>query len=335
MRTIFSFLLAVSAFLAASTAATAHPAHHRFPVTITDDLGTRVHLVKQPRRILSLDPAHTELLFALGLEKRLVGDGSKYDEGAEGFHMAFKYPSQWPSPWGRNYPVLAPRLTHIEGGCCGTPWNIEAIDALRPDLIVSLNSDLPSIAKMRSLGLKVLVLDPSNIAGILHDVTLLGRATGEEAHAAVVVANMRKDVSAVTKAIVKTRSRPRVYYEIDASDPTEPYLAGKGTFIDQVIHLAGGANVADHAGLCSGKTCYPQVNLETLITLNPQIIVLGDSAYGTSPSEVRSRSGWSTIAAVQHNRVYPFDDDLVSRDGPRIVIGLKAMAKLIHPGAFK
>jgi len=333
MRTIFALLLAAAVLLSSHPAA--HAAKHLFPVTVTDDLGTKVHLTAQPKRILSLDPAHTEMLFALGLEKRLVGDGSASDEGAEGFTKPFKYPSQWPSPWGKNYPVLAKKLTHIEGGCCGTPWNVEAIDALRPDLIVSLDSDLPSIAKMRSLGLKVLVLNPANLNGILHDLTLLGRATGEEAHASVVTGNMRRDIAAVTDAVSRVKTHPRVDYEIDGTDPTAPYIAGRGTYIDQLIHLAGGQNVADHAGLCSGTTCYPQVNVETLVELNPQIIVLGDSNYGTTPASVKARTGWNTIAAVRHGRIYRFDDDLVSRSGPRIVIGLRDLARIIHPTAFR
>jgi iron complex transport system substrate-binding protein len=142
----------------------------------------------------------------------------------------------------------------------------------------------------------------------------------------------------VRKALARVRIRPRTYYEIDASNPTQPYTAGQGTFIDQAIGLAGGKNVADGISPtgtpCPGTGCYFALALEALVRLDPQVIVLGDAAYGTTVASVKSRSGWETISAVQSGKIYPFDDELISRAGPRIVVGIAQLARRIHPEAF-
>ena len=309
-----------------------------FPVTLVDDLGNRVHLAHPPGRLLSLDPRDTETLFALGLEERVVGDGTKNfegwtDLGGKFVDRDFRYPSEWPSPWGRDYPVRARELPHVEGGCCGTPWNLETIESLHPDLIFSLNSDLPTIQRMRDLGLTVIVLDPANLRGILHDIQLVGKATGATKQAGVVTRNIRKEVDAVRNAVAHVRSHPRAYYELDATNPTQPYLAGEGTYIDEAIRLAGGTNIARGitAPGCPGKDCYPAVSLEALVKLDPQIIILGDAKYGTTVASVKSRGGWSTISAVQSGKIYPFNDDWISRAGPTIGVGIRKLETLIHP----
>lgn len=309
----------------------------QFPVTVVDDMQVHVRIAHQPKRILSLDARDTETLFALGLEKRLVGDGSQYSEGAANISRNFRYPSEWPSRWGRDYPVRARKLPHVEGGYGTTPFNLETIERLRPDVIFSLKSDLPTLQKMRDLGLKVIVLDPANFAGILHDIALVGRVTGASSQAAQVASTVRAQIAAVRKQLGRAHGRPTVYYEIDATNPTQPYTAGPGTFIDEAIRLARGSNVADGATSlgCPGTGCYPQFSLESLVRLDPQIILLGDAAYGTTVAGVKARAGWSTISAVQSGKIYPFNDEVISRAGPRIGVGLRQLARLIHPQAFR
>jgi iron complex transport system substrate-binding protein len=316
----------------------AHAASHAASsaITITDDHGTVVHLSRPAKRVISLDPRDTESLFAVGSEKQVVADGSATYEGATGINSDFKYPSQWPSRWGRNYPLLSKRLPHIEGGCCGVHFDTEKIESLKPDLVVAPYSqtELDTFSQLRSLGVKVMVLDPTSVSGIQHDITLVGEVTGHKSNASQVVSTMKSQLAAIAAKLKTVKSRPRVYYEIDASDPQSPYTAGRGTFVDEAIHRAGGANVADTDASCSGSLCYPQLSLETLVRLNPQIVILGDSAYGTTASDVRARGGWGTISAVTSGKIYPFDDELISRAGPRIVVGIGDMAKLIHPGLF-
>lgn len=328
---------------------TAFPAHAgsapkiHFPITVVDDHGNHIYITKQPRRLITLFPGQTEILFALGLENRVVADSSQYDERAEGIVNAagkprdFKYPSEWPSKLGRDYPVKAPQLTHVEGGCCGTSYNLETIEAANPDLIFAPydQTELPIYARLRALGFKVMILDPSTLDGVLHDITLVGKATEATKQAATVVKAIESSLSVTAKRLASVKSRPRVYYEIDATNPTAPYTAGPKTFIDNAITLVKGKNVADAVKTCSGTLCYPQVDLESLVAMNPQVIVLGDSNYGVKPADVRARSGWEAISAVVNNRIYTFDDDLISRAGPRIAIGVRHLARDVHPEAFR
>jgi iron complex transport system substrate-binding protein len=326
-----------------------YPAHagavhkSQFPVTVVDDHGKHVRITKQPKRLISLFPGQTEILFALGLESRIVADGSQSAEGAQGIVNAagkprdFKYPSEWPSRLGRDYPVKAPQLTHIEGGCCGTDYNLETIEAANPDLIFAPYSQTeePFYSKLRELGLKVVILDPARLSGVLHDITLVGQATGATRQAATVVAAIKASLAATAKRLASVKSRPRVYYEIDATNPTAPYTDGPKTFIDDAITRVKGKNVADTVKTCSGTLCYPELDLESLVAMNPQVIILGDSNYGVKPADVRARSGWETIAAVKNNRIYRFNDDLLSRAGPRIAIGVLHLARDVHPEAFR
>jgi iron complex transport system substrate-binding protein len=121
-----------------------------------------------------------------------------------------------------------------------------------------------------------------------------------------------------------------VFEELDATDPAKPFTVGPGTFIDVMITDAGGINVAHTA-----TTPYPQLSLESLIAANPQIIVLNDAAYGVTIASVGARPGWSGLSAVKDGHIYPIDDDLTSRPGPRLADGLVALAKIIHPELFK
>ncbi|HZU11278.1 MAG TPA: ABC transporter substrate-binding protein [Chloroflexota bacterium] len=326
--------------LAAPGAARARSTHHSlFPVTVVDDHGNHVRIPTRPNRLVTLFPGQTEILFALGLENRIVADGSKYVEGAtdiaapDGKSRDFRYPSEWPSKLGRDYPVKAPNLVHVEGGCCGTDFNLETIESVHPDLVFApyIQTELGTYQKMRELGLKVIILDPASLNGILHDITLVGRATGAISPAHRLVQTLKAQMRQVRNAVRHVKNRPRVYYEIDATNPTAPYTAGPGTFIDDAISLAGGKNVADAVTTCRGTLCYPQLELESLVQMNPQIIVLGDSNYGTKPADVKARPGWESISAVQTGRIYPFNDDLISRAGPRIMIGVRRLLHLIHP----
>jgi iron complex transport system substrate-binding protein len=329
--------LSIVSFTSPARAASHHVHHAAFPITLVDDHGNSVRLIHAPRRVVSLDPRDTETLFAIGAEKLVVADGPAADEGVNGPTRVFKYPSEWPSRWGRNYPLRSKSLPHIEGGCCGVNFDVEKITSLRPDLIVAPYSqtELPIFQQLRDLGMKVLILDPSNLKGILRDISLVGAATNNASHATTVIATIKKQIAAVQSTLKHASNRPRVYYEIDASNPEQPYTAGPKTFVDEAIRLAGGVNVADSASTCSGTVCYPQFSLEALVRLNPQVIILGDSAYGVAPSDVKARSGWSTMSAVTTGKIYPFDDSLVSRAGPSIAAGVAALARLIHPSAFK
>jgi iron complex transport system substrate-binding protein len=269
-------------------------------ITIVDDHGTTLTLHHIPRRIIAMAPSCTEILFALGLGSRVVA--ASIDS---------------------NYPAAAQRLPVVVDYYTA---NLERIEALKPDLLVAASFNSPAIiARLRSLGLPVLVTDPSTVAGILHDITLVGTATGVPGKAATVVAALQQRIEVVEKTVRRAATHPRVFYEID----TSYYTAGRGSFVDSLISMAGGTNIT--GGI---HNAYPQVSAETIIAGDPEVIFLGDGPAGVTVASVLARPGWNAVSAVQQRRVYLFNDDLVSRPGPRIVLGLETLAHLIHPELF-
>ena len=124
--------------------------------------------------------------------------------------------------------------------------------------------------------------------------------------------------------------RPTVFYELDSTDTLKPWTSGPGTFVDLLIERAGGHNVG-----ASLQDPWAQISLEQLVFLNPSIIILGDSIWGTTVESVNERPGWESLEAVKNDRIHPFDDNLVSRPGPRLMDGLEQLAKLFHPELFE
>jgi len=300
MKRIPSALLALLLILGAWAA----PVHARVtasPIVVVDDHHTTLTLQSAPRRIISLAPNVTEILFSLGIGPRVVGVSTATDYPAAATKL--------PVIYTLNGPVL------------------EKILALKPDLLISA-AIVPqtTVNKLRSLHLKVLVTDPHDIPGILHDITLVGDAAGVPGTAAKEVAGLQRRITIVTAAIAPLKTRPRVFYELDKT----LYTVGHGSFMDSLITMAGGRNIA--AGV---NNPYPQLSAEALLADNPQVILLGDAAYGTTVAGVAARPGWSAISAVKNHRVYPFNDDLASRPGPRIVDGLERLARLLHPGVIR
>jgi cobalamin transport system substrate-binding protein len=137
-------------------------------------------------------------------------------------------------------------------------------------------------------------------------------------------------VAAVEAKMAGVKERPLVFYELDGSDPSNPWTPGPGTFIDTLLNMAGGKNVGS---TLSGP--WVQISVEKLLTENPDYILLGDAALGgITPEQVAARAGWNSLSAVKNSRVLPFDDNTVSRPGPRLVDGLETLAKLLHPELF-
>jgi len=143
------------------------------------------------------------------------------------------------------------------------------------------------------------------------------------------VEHLRSRVAVVDTVIATAEDIPTVFYELDATNPSAPWTAGASTFIDTLITQAGGENIASDL---EGQ--YLQLSIEEILVRDPQVILLGDAAYGTTPESIQERSGWSNLSATVNNRIYAFDDNLVSRPGPRLVDGLEQLAKLLHPELF-
>lgn len=294
------------AVLASSSAGPARAQAHRATsaISVVDDHGARVVLAKTPQRIIALAPNVVEILYALGLGSRVVGVSADSDYPAAATHK----------PVVLSYPAGA---------------NLEKIIALHPDLLIAAGIDAAYMPKLRSLRLPTIVLDPSTIAGILHDIVIAGTATGRAAAAETLARSLQARIDAVARRMRHVTTHPTVYYEIDYGK-TGGYTYGAGSFGDALITMAGGANLGR-----SGAGAYPLLSPEKIIGLNPQVIVLGNAAYGVTARSVRARPGFSAITAVRAGHIYPFDDSLVSRPGPRIVDGLEGLARLLHPEAFR
>jgi iron complex transport system substrate-binding protein len=270
-------------------------------------LGLSVTLATPAQRVVSLAPSNTEILFAIGAGSQVVGRDTFSD-----------------------YPPQVKSVADI-GGSMGN-FNTEAILALHPDLVLAGEIDSSDlVASLEKLGLQVYYLkNPATLDEMYANLETVGQLTGQSGHAAALVASLQARVAAVDAKIATAVSRPSVYYELDGTDPSKPYTSGGGTFVDLLIQRAGGVNVFSQL-----KDQWPQVSLEQLLVDNPQVILLGDSAYGETPDKVIARTGWGSLQAIKNNQVFSFDDNLVSRPGPRLVDGLEALARLIHPDLFK
>jgi iron complex transport system substrate-binding protein len=275
-------------------------------MTFTDGLGRTVTLPDPAQKVVSMAPSNTEILFAIGAGSQVVGR----DEFSD-------------------YPAEAKTLPSI-GGSMGQ-YSYEQVAALKPDLVLASEINTPEQVKaLEDLGLTVYYLsNPKSLEDLYTNLVTVARLTGHEGETATLVDSLKARVKAVHDKLAGVADRPVVFYEIDASDPNKPYTTGPGTFIDLLIARAGGQNLP---GLTDA---YPQVSLEQIVLANPAVILLGDALYGTTPEAVAGRPGWSEIAAVKENRVLPFDDNLVSRPGPRLVDGLEALAQAIHPELYK
>lgn len=270
-------------------------------IEFVDGLGRTVNLPTAPQKIISLAPSNTEILFAIGAGKQVVGR----DEFSD-------------------YPVEVKDIASV-GGSMGK-YSLEQISALHPDLILAAEINTrEQVKSFEDLGLNVYYLsNPKDLDGLYQNILIIGQITGKEKESKALVESLQNRVKAVTD-LQKPDAKPvKVFYEMDGSEPSKPWTAGKGSYVDVLLTLAGGTNVANDAG--EGWIQYSQ---EALIVANPDVILLGDAAYGVTKESVISRAGWGSLSAVMNNRIYAFDDNLVSRPGPRLVDALEQLSKLL------
>lgn len=277
------------------------------PIALTDGLGRSVSLSASAKKIVSMAPSNTEILFAIGAGAQVIGR----DEFSD-------------------YPAEAASLPSV-GGSMGT-YSIETIASLKPDLVLAAEINTPEQVKaLEDVGLTVYYLsNPKDLAGLYANLKTVGQLAGRESEADALVQSLQTRVQAVEDKLAPISSIFTVFYEMDGSDPAKPWTAGQDSYLSQLVKMALGSNVGD-----SIKGDYVQMSQEALLVQNPAIILLGDAAYGVTPEQVAARPGWGALQAVKDNRIYAFDDNLVSRPGPRLVDGLEALAKLLRPELFK
>lgn len=276
-----------------------------FPVTLTDDAGRQVTVPADPQRIVSLAPSNTEIVCALGACDELVGV-TDFDD----------------------YPAMTADLPEV---VIGAQVDVEKVVAADPQLILAAGNELtPStvIARLADLGYPVLVLYPESIEELYADIALVGRAIDAESAADALVADMRARAQAVVDAVAG-EERPLTFYEVGVFEGTI-YTAGEGSFLASLISLAGAEPV-------TGDPLSTSIALEDLVAADPVVILLGDAAYDSTitSASVADRPGWGQMRAVRLGWILPMlDDVLVTRPGPRIVDGLEALARAIHPELF-
>ena len=301
LRKFFLITLLISVLTACSSLS---PASGN--LTFTDGLGREVKLNGPAQRVVSMAPSNTEILFAIGAGNQVVGRDTLSD-----------------------FPEEAKKLPDI--GSTFDALNTEQIVSLEPDLVLAAEINTPEqVKQLQDLGLTVYYLkNPLTLEEMYGNLEIVAQLTGYEKEAASLIDSLKKRVAVVDEKIAPISSRPNVFYELDATDPAKPYTAGRGTFITQLIERAGGHNIA------ADLDGYPQISLEQVVSADPSFIILGDARYGVSAETIAQRPGWENLSAVKNGKVLPFNDDLVSRPGPRLVDALEALAKLLRPELFQ
>ncbi len=267
-----------------------------FPRTLTDARGHLLVLKAAPRRIVSLIPSETEVLYALGAGDRIVAVTTADD-----------YP-----PEVKRKPTIGNVLTS----------DPEQIMAQKPDLVVAIGSlNQTPIAALEALHVPVLVVDPKNLDDTYASIRLLGQAVGAETKAEQIVAEMQKRLAAVQAMVAQATHRPRVLM-LYGTDPI--YTTGPDSFINALITQAGGQNIVDK------PIATNIISPEEVALRKPEVILCSKGLT----AKVRNMPGWAqSVPAIQNNRLYsdePEDGTLV-RPSPRLARGVEALARYLHP----
>lgn len=273
------------------------------PVTreLTDDAGRRVSLPARVTRAVSLAPNLTEIVFAVGAGEKLVGRTSYCD-----------------------YPPEAKSVAEV--GDTLHP-SLERIIALKPQVVlISTSSQLEVFAQqLQNQNIAVFVTDPHDLEGVFRSITQIGEMLGQKEQADSLVTKLRERASAVEQA-VKGKEPVRVFYQV-SNEPL--YTAGHDAFVTDLMRRAGITSVtADVPG------AWPKYSNESALAAKPEAIILPTGgSMGSANSDVTEALRRSP--AVLQGRVYKINDDYLTRPGPRAIDGLEAMARALHPDAFK
>jgi iron complex transport system substrate-binding protein len=240
-----------------------------------------------PMRIVSLSPTHTETLFAIGAGPQVIAVDDQSNHPAE--------------------------AAAVRTDLSGYQPNVEAIAGYEPDLVVTSGDDVLT-EQLEGLGLTVWAgASATSFEDAYTQIEQLGAATGHTGEAAELVGQLQADLDALVTSLPTSETPLTVFHELSP----DGYSASSATFIGQIYELFGLRNIADAAEEASG---YPQLNAETIIAANPDLIFLADTkCCGESLETVAARDGWDQIRAVQDGHVFAMDDDVASRWGPRFV----------------
>ena len=276
----------------------------------TDALGRRVSVREYPRRIVSLAPSNTEMLLFLGLRDKLVGVTSFY--GA---------------------PEKLEGVAKI-GGYINP--SVAKVISLHPDLVFAARGNSrDAIEQLRRQGINVFTLDTRTVSGLLADIKKVGALTGRLEEARRLTGEIESEIREICQKVAKlsNREKPKVFW-IGQEEPLR--TAGPGSLVDELIGLAGGVNVAREE-----KSRWPSFSMEKLVLRDPEVIILGDDNWENPADRVakalarfRKNRVWRNISAVKKGRVYYIPTDVLGQPSPAFVVGLKILARRLHPALF-
>jgi iron complex transport system substrate-binding protein len=271
--------------------------------TFKDEVGREVAIPFPPKRIVSLAPNITEVLFGLGLDKEIVGVS---------IHC--------------NFPEEA--KTKIRVGSY-ISLDYEKMTSVKPDLIIAtgVGNTRDMVDRLGQLGFPTYVIYPKNFEDILESIIHIGQVVNREREARVIIGGIKNRSHNVIE-VTKDLPRPKVFIQIgDAPMVT----VGKGSFTDDLIRLAGGENIAGKE-----KEVYPRFGMEEILKRSPEVIVISSmNPTGDYPKILQEWNRWKTIPAVKNGRVHIINSDLIDRPSPRIIEGLEEFARILHPERFR
>jgi iron complex transport system substrate-binding protein len=267
--------------------------------TVTDQMGRSVVVPDDPRRVVALAPSITEIVYALGREDRLVG---------------LTRFSDFP-PAAKHLPRVG-SYVHLD---------LERIVALAPDLCIAVKDGNPKavIQRLEALQIPVYAVNPVDLAAIGETILEVGGLLNARLAAQSLVAEMNARITAVKNRVAATTHRPRVFFQIGIS----PIVSvGSGTFIHELITMAGGTNVA------AGALPYPRFSREETIALSPEIVIITSMDRNESFLKAQAEwQQWPEIPAARDRRIHLVDSDLFDRASPRLVDGLELLVGLLQP----
>lgn len=271
-----------------------------FPLTVTGDNGRALTFRTPPKRIVSLSPGHTEILFAIGAGNLMVGADTFSD-----------------------YPPAAQALPKVDY----SQPNLEQMVALAPDLVIAVTRQKAAAPEMEKLGLPVLYrVEPDTLDGVVDLVRVFGRLTDHQGQAEEVAGAMQRRIRAIEQRLEGVAEGPRVFYELSP----ELHTVGSRSFIGDLLARLKVRNIA--AGV---DAPFPKLSQEQVIQDDPEVVILGDGSAGETVETVRARPGWDKLRAVKQGRiVVVVDRDILHRPGPRVVEGMEFLAHQLYPERF-
>jgi iron complex transport system substrate-binding protein len=295
----------VSLFYYESQGKSAHTANY---IIVKDDIGRNVTIHLPVTRVVSMDPSNTQMMYSIGAGNLLVADTS-YD-------------------W---WPENATKLPKVEMDN-GTA-SVEEVVSFKPDLVLATTiQPMQIVDQLQNLSIPVVVLEPQNLSMIYSDMFLLGNITGHQVGAEKEVNSMKTTVAQIEKKIAPYQ-KPSVLYMLW---PDPIYTVGPTSFINSIIQLAGGINIADNL-----SSPYPIISLEQVVASNPQVIIVDNDtgvsglSYFTSGNE---SAVWKNISAVVNDRILVFnvtESSEMDEPGPLTVNAIEFLAEFLIPQAFQ